>query len=155
MSVRSAGRIRQKPNRVPIIVIEPNADHWLIIRAALAQCFPEVVPKWLNHTNQAQAYLDTFSEQETERPKFILLELYQPDRQAGLSLLASLKNNPLFQAIPTIVLSASSNVEDVRAAYQFSVASYMVKPATSEEWLNYVHNFRRYWWELVCLPCSR
>jgi len=155
MNVRRSKQGKQNPDRVPILVIEPNADHWLIIRAGLAQCFPEVAPLWINHASQAQTYLANFSEQGAEPPRLILLELYQPDRQAGLSLLAAIKTNSLFQAIPTIVLSASSNVEDLTAAYQFSVASYMVKPTSTNEWLNYFHNFRRYWWELVRLPLSR
>ncbi|RYF66846.1 MAG: response regulator [Cytophagaceae bacterium] len=139
-------------NRVPILIIEPNADHWLIIRATLAQCFPEVVPVWVNQTSQVKDYLTSLGEKKAELPQMIVTELYLPDRQSGLSLLEELKSNPPYQRIPTIVLSDSSSSKDVTAAYRFKIASYMVKPTTSQEWLTSFHSFRQYWWELVRLP---
>lgn len=149
MNGSSSKQRKQSLRRVPIVVIEPNADHWLIIRAALAHSFPEVTPLWINHTLQAKAYLASLPEQGPKWPRLILMDMYLPDRQTGLSLLAYIKTNPLYQAIPVIVLSESSKAEDVADAYSFNIASYTVKPTTYHGWVNYFHSFRRYWWELV------
>jgi CheY-like chemotaxis protein len=142
---------KPKASRVPILVIEDNADHWLIIRSALAQCFPEVEPLWMNHPSQARSYLARQAEEATRLPRLILLDLYLPTREEGLALLEFIKTHPLYRKLPVVVLSASQAREDITAVYALSVASYMTKPGSYHEWLTCFYTFRRYWWETVSL----
>lgn len=144
---------RRRSNRIPILVIEDNADQWLIMRSALAQCFPEVQPIWLNHTTQVKNYLETcFVTDETKFPKLILLDLYLPRKEDSLSLLEFVKNHPVYRQLPVVVLSNSTAKGDIEDAYAFSIASYIVKPITYHQWLNCFYTFRRYWLEAVTLP---
>ncbi|SFF29578.1 response regulator [Spirosoma endophyticum] len=59
---------RRKADQAPILVIEDNANHWLIIRAALQQGFPEVTPVWASHATQALTYLQTASQEVSTNP---------------------------------------------------------------------------------------
>ena len=144
---------RRRTNRIPILVIEDNADQWLIMRSALAQCFPEVQPIWLNHAAQVKNYLETCSvTDEAKFPKLILLDLYLPRKEDSLSLLEFIKNHPVYRQLPVVALSNSTAKTDIEETYAFSVASYIVKPVTYHQWLNCFYTFRRYWLEAVTLP---
>ncbi|MVM30431.1 response regulator [Spirosoma sp. HMF4905] len=143
---------RRKTAPVPILVIEDNADQWLIIRACLTQSFPEVAPVWMNNTAQAIAYLETHAVDPVKFPRLVLADLYLPRREDGITILEFIKNHTFYRKPPVIVLSVSPSDEDIAIAYSFSAASYIVKPGNYHDWLNCFYSFRRYWWEIVKLP---
>ena len=143
---------RRKVRQLPVLVVEDNADQWLIIRSVLTQCFPEVEPVWVNNVDQAIRYLETQSAGTDKSPWLIIADLYLPRKEDGWQLLEFHKNHTFHQKPPIIVLSSSQEREDIVKVYSYSVASYIVKPATYHEWLTSFYAFRRYWWELVVLP---
>ena len=145
---------RQKANRIPILIVEDNADQWLLIRSALTQCFPEAEPVWMNYGAQTLTYLDACSLSEIKLPRLILLDLYLPSQEEGWALLNSLKAHPRYCQIPIVVLSHSKDPNDILKAYALGVASYAVKPTAYHQWLNHFYVFRRYWWESVTLPLN-
>ena len=139
----------RKAERIPILIVENDADHWLIIRSVLARCFPEVEPIWVNNAAQAVTYLQQASLSKRKMPWLILLELHLPRPKDGWSLLELLKANPGYQSIPVIVLSHSADDNDITKAYTQGVASYIVKPTTYHKWLVCMYSLRSYWWEVV------
>lgn len=58
----------RKVKQVSTLIVENNAEHWLIIRSALAQCFPEVKPVWVNNAAQIVTYLENASPNERNPP---------------------------------------------------------------------------------------
>lgn len=145
---------RRKINQVPILIVENNADHWLIMRSALAQCFPEVKPVWANNAAQISTYLENASLDKRKLPRLVLLELYLPCREEGMALLKFIKTHLVYRYIPVIVLSHSREQIDVTDSYTFGSASYIVKPITYHQWLHCFYVFRRYWWESVTSPLN-
>ncbi len=143
---------RRKTNRTPILVVENNADQWLIIRSALAQGFPEVEPIWMNHASQTLTYLDRYASDDSKLPRMILLEPYLPSQEDGWALLKSIKAHPQYQHIPVIILSHSQEQVDIVKSYSYSVAAYITKPTVNHKWLSCFYTLRRYWWELAILP---
>ncbi|GAB3742588.1 response regulator [Spirosoma lituiforme] len=144
-------RQKRKTNRLPILVIEGNADQWLIIRAVLNQCFPEVEPIWLNHAMQAKAYIETQVRDNVSLPLMVLMDWYLPAKSDGFNLLEFIKTHPSYKKLPVIIVSDSAAREDMEFAYNFSIASYLIKPGSFHDWLNCFYTFRRYWWETVSL----
>lgn len=142
---------RRKLLQIPILIVEDNADQWLIMRAALAQCFPEVEPVWVNNVAQAITYLKAQATEPAKIPRLVLSDLYLPRREEGLTLLEFVKNHVFYQKPPIIILSSSKDKEDIGMVYSFS-STYIVKPGSYHEWLNCFYTFRRYWWEIVSLP---
>ena len=143
---------RRKPVKAPILVIEDNPDHWLIIRSALSQCFPEVEPIWLNHAAQVKTYLETCLLTGSGLPKLMLLDLYLPRKEDSFSLLEFIKDHPVYRQVPIVMLSSSSDNRDIEKLYTYSVASYIVKPLTYHQWVKCFGTFRRYWLDTVTLP---
>jgi CheY-like chemotaxis protein len=143
---------QRKADRIPILIVEDDADHWLIIRSALAQCFPEVEPVWVNNAAQAVTYLEQASSSKRKLPWLILLELHLPRPQDGWLLIELIKDNPTARHIPLIILSHSKEPNEIARSYSLDIASYLVKPTTYHQWLKCFYSFRKYWWEVVTLP---
>ncbi len=146
---------RRKMQQAPILIVEDNADQWLIIRSVLTQCFPEVEPIWINNTAQTISYLQTHSQSSDKLPRLVLSDLYLPRREDGWALLEFIKTHPFSQRPLAVILSSSKDVDDIMKAYSFGIASYIIKPETYHQWLNCFYTFRRYWWEVVVSPLNR
>jgi CheY-like chemotaxis protein len=76
-------------------------------------------------------------------PTFITTDLKMPGAD-GFAVLEHLKNNPEWAVIPTIVLTASRDLDDIKKAYMLGASSYHVKPGSPEalrQQLKVLHDF--------------
>jgi len=92
---------------------------------------------------EALAYLDRWEAGEP-LPICILLDLKMP-KVSGLEVLRRLKSHPRFSTIPVIVLTTSTEDEDVNEAYRLGCNSYIVKPVEFENFMNVASNIEIYW----------
>jgi CheY-like chemotaxis protein len=76
-------------------------------------------------------------------PALILLDLKLPDKN-GLELLLWMQRLKT-RSIPVIVFTSSSNIADVKAAYEAGAASYVVKPLTSDDRRQFALLVKDYW----------
>lgn len=77
-------------------------------------------------------------------PTFISTDLKMPDMN-GFAVLEHLKHNPEWAVIPTIVLTASTDLDDIKKAYMLGASSYHVKPETSDALRAQLKILREYW----------
>ena len=77
-------------------------------------------------------------------PSFLITDLKMPGLD-GFSVLSHLKENPDRAITPTIVLSASSDPDDIRLAYALGANSYLVKPVEIEELFRLLKLTFEYW----------
>ena len=77
-------------------------------------------------------------------PTFVMTDLKMP-RVDGFAVLEFLKGNPEWAVIPTIVLSASSDPDDIKKSYMLGASSYHVKPQSAEELRNQLAVINAYW----------
>lgn len=141
-----------KSKKPTVLVVEDNADQWFLIRWAMQQRFPEVDPIWMSGANKVTKYLEVCEQSGCDLPKLILLDLYLPQRQQGWHLLQIIKTHHLYREIPVVVLSQSSDKEDISESYALRSNSYIVKPSEYDKWLDCISSFRHYWWHAVTLP---
>jgi CheY-like chemotaxis protein len=92
---------------------------------------------------EALAYLDRWEAGEP-LPICILLDLKMP-KVSGLEVLRRLKGHPRFSTIPVIVLTTSTEDEDVNEAYRLGCNSYIVKPVEFENFMDVASNIEIYW----------
>lgn len=136
-----------------VLVIEDNADHFMLIQKAMHHWLPNITLVHTTTEEHALAHLDDCLGQEWNLPKLILLDLYLPERKDGWQLLQRIKEMPTpCRQVPIVVLSYSGQTEDIITSYQLGASSYIVKPTTYQEWLDYFALIRTYWWETVTLP---
>lgn len=77
-------------------------------------------------------------------PVVILLDLKLP-KVDGLEVLKQLKNHPVYQVIPVVVLTTSTQDHDIKTAYQLGANSYIVKPVDFDKFLDVAAQIELYW----------
>jgi two-component system response regulator len=77
-------------------------------------------------------------------PKMILLDLKLPG-MSGLEVLQKVKSDPRTKHIPVVVLTSSTEEEDIHASYQLGANSYISKPVEFERFMESVKNLGLYW----------
>lgn len=78
------------------------------------------------------------------QPKIILLDLKLP-KVSGLDVLKRIKNADGLRTIPVVVLTSSSEDPDIKKAYELGANSYVVKPVSSDAFIDTMKKLGLYW----------
>ena len=131
-----------------ILVAEDNRDDRLFIERAFRKAGVKGPIQLVHDGEEAIAYLNgdgKFADREEfQYPTFIVMDLKMP-KVNGLEVLENLKKNPLWAVIPTVILSASSDQDDIKKAYLLGASAYHVKPIRSEDLQNQLRILYDYW----------
>jgi CheY-like chemotaxis protein len=84
-------------------------------------------------------------------PGIILLDLNLPGTD-GREVLKEIKQHDYLKTIPVVVFTTSSNPKDIEACYQYSVASYILKPIDIKKLVATIQGFLNYWLDLAIIP---
>ena len=77
-------------------------------------------------------------------PTFITTDLKMPDAD-GFTVLEHLRNNPEWAVIPTVVLTSSRDLDDIKKSYMLGASSYHVKPSSTEDLRHQLRELHDYW----------
>ncbi len=88
---------------------------------------------------------------DVPRPDLILLDLNLP-RKDGREVLADIKNDESLKRIPVVVLTISSDEQDILRTYNLHVNCFITKPIDFEQFLKVVHSIEDFWLTIVRLP---
>ena len=88
---------------------------------------------------------------DAPRPGIILLDLNMPKKD-GREALAEIKADESLRRIPVVVLTTSSDEQDVLRSYDLGVNSFITKPVTFAGLVEAMGAWSRYWFEIVELP---
>jgi len=80
-------------------------------------------------------------------PTFITTDLKMPGAD-GFAVLQHLKNNPEWAVIPTVVLTGSADLDDIKKAYMLGASSYHLKPSAPDGLRHILKALHTYW--LTC-----
>jgi len=115
-----------------ILIVDDDLDARDLLLLALERIGISSRAFCVNSGNEAVAYLrgeGEFADRECfPYPSLLITDLKMPDGD-GFRLLEQLNAMPRYRVVPTIVLSASSDADDVRKSYMLGASSYFVKPA--------------------------
>ena len=135
-------------NIVDILLVEDNPqDAELIIRAIKKQ---NIANPLFNAEDGAEA-LDfifcrgKFSTRDGSiQPRVILLDLKLP-KVNGLEVLKEIKMDERTRSIPVVVVTSSQEDPDIKAAYTLGANSYVVKPVSSDAFIDAMSKLGLYW----------
>ena len=83
-------------------------------------------------------------EKKDELPDIILLDLKMP-KINGIEFLSILKKDDVLKYIPTIILTTSSNQNDLLECYKIGIAGYVLKPLKYEDYVSKIEKLLAYW----------
>lgn len=137
---------------ITVLIVEDNPADIRLTQQAFAQ--QKIVSDLHAVLNGAEAL--KFLHQEGEynyapRPDIILLDLNLPLKN-GYEVLDEVKNDPDLKSIPVVVLSTSSQKEDIADCYERYANCYITKPFDFKDFLGIVRQIESFWLNTVALP---
>jgi CheY-like chemotaxis protein len=129
-----------------ILLVEDNPDDEELTMRALRKIANEVVIA--RDGSEALEFLfgtGKYAGRDTEHaPAVILLDLKLP-KLSGLDVLQRLRADPRTKLVPVVVLTSSSEDEDMLKSYRFGANSYVRKPVEFGAFANAVTQLGVYW----------
>jgi CheY-like chemotaxis protein len=137
-----------KAQNPAILFVDDSEDDQLLVVRAFRRAGITVPINCVSSGNQAIAYLKgerKFSDRSIfPYPSLIITDLKMPNGD-GFSVLQHLKSKPEWKIIPTIILSASQDLDDIKKAYMLGASSYLVKPTPFPDLQNLLKVVFDYW----------
>lgn len=131
------------PSTRPILLVEDNpVDVDLTLRAFARHNLANPV-QVARDGQEALDWIPRWEAGET-KPLVILLDVKLP-RVNGLEVLRRLREHPVSQNLPVVMLTSSSEDRDVQMAYQQHANSYIVKPVNFDNLMDVAAQIELYW----------
>jgi CheY-like chemotaxis protein len=131
-----------------VLLVEDNPDDQELIRMALeeSRILNELVV--LNDGAQALDYLfgagAYVGRDVSDTPQVVLLDLKLP-KVNGLEVLEHLRADSYTALIPVVILTSSSEEEDILASYKLGANSYVRKPVDFNHFAEAIKQLGLYW----------
>jgi len=77
-------------------------------------------------------------------PGLVLLDVRLP-KVDGIEVLRQMKGDPVYRAVPVVMLTTSQEDTDIRRCYELGANSYIVKPVDFDKFLDVVARIDLYW----------
>ena len=132
---------------VAILLVEDNASDEELTIIALKNNNIKNKIQIARDGVEALEYLFGSVDSETLKcvgPLVVLLDLKLP-RIEGLEVLRRIKSHPEAKKIPVVVLTSSSEEEDIVESYRLGVNSYIRKPVDFNQFTEAVNQIGLYW----------
>jgi two-component system response regulator len=131
-----------------ILVVEDEKGDQFLIKRAFRKIGVTGPIHAVSNGSEAIAYLmgeGKYSDREQFAfPTFIMTDLKMPEGD-GFAVLEHLKRNPEWASIPTVVLTASRDSDDIKKSYLLGASSYHVKPNDYQALCKQLKILHDYW----------
>lgn len=147
MNAKTILLVEDNPDDEELTLLALKKSHILLNEVIVARDGVEAVD-YLFATNK-------YADRDPSRmPQLILLDLKLP-RMDGLEVLKRLRADPRTKLIPVVVLTSSSEEEDVVASYSNGANSYVRKPVDFQRFADAIKQLGMYWLILNEVPPSK
>jgi CheY-like chemotaxis protein len=128
-------------NYMPILLVEDDDVDVLITRRAFSEL---KVTNELVHKVDGRDALEYLRDKSSSMPCVILLDLNMP-RMNGFEFLKIVKADDVLKKIPVVVLTTSTDGQDVIDSFNLGIAGYVVKPVNYMEFVDAIRTLHTYW----------
>ena len=128
-------------NTKPILLVEDDRVDAMIVKRALDEL---KVTNELVHTSDGKEALDYLQNKDNRKPCLILLDLNMP-KTNGIELLKIVKADDTLKKIPIVVLTTSTQEQDVIKTFKLGVAGYVIKPVDYIRFVEALRTVTLYW----------
>jgi CheY-like chemotaxis protein len=131
-----------------ILVVEDDPYHYELIERSVRSLEKANVRYDLFWVKDGEEALDFLFRRknyvQAPRPNLVLLDLRLP-KKSGLEVLEEVKRDEKLRKIPVVVLTVSTDEEDMVRAYDSGAAGFLQKPASPEEFDRLLTTVWEYW----------
>lgn len=130
-----------------ICIIDDGADY----RFLLQQIFKRFLPTYsVSFFPDGQLFLYQLSKL-SPLPDLVLLDRHMPDLDGHQTLLR-LKEQPAYQKIPVVMMSAEASTDEINGCYEAGVNSFLRKSMDFDSMKNQMTVLCQYWLEMNLRP---
>lgn len=110
-----------------VLIVEDNPDDILIADKLMRRNRVHTDFTYLGDGEECISYLSDKTRARNDWPDLILLDLHLPGKD-GWEVLKFIKQDPDLQSIPVMMLSGSSEPDDIIYSKKLGAATYLLKP---------------------------
>lgn len=132
----------------PILLVEDNANDEMFALRAFRK---NDIAREVLVARDGQQALDLLLDPAGRLPAFVLLDLKLP-KIGGLDVLQRLRAEARTRFLPVIVLTSSSQDEDLRQSYLLGANSYVCKTLDIDGFTREIGAIARYWLDINRIP---
>ncbi|GAB5540235.1 MAG: response regulator [Salibacteraceae bacterium] len=136
-----------KKNQTTIVIVDDDQEDVFTLRRAFGKENPNLNITHLSDGFMAKDYFSgghTKSRADSANTEIVLLDINMPGMN-GFDVLAYLRNRKDGHNMPIVMLTTSSNKDDISKAYALGANAYMVKPASLDGMQNLAKTFEAFW----------
>jgi CheY-like chemotaxis protein len=141
--------------KISILIADDDVDDRELIQAAFEESAAQHHIAFVENGEELIHYLQRDGHYADETlhpfPHIILLDLNMPKKD-GREALKELKSDQRFKSIPVIILTTSMEEKDIIKSYELGVNSYIIKPVTYTELVEFTRVLSQYWFDIAKLP---
>ena len=133
---------------MPILIVEDEEDHYRLIKKSLNEA--GLMMNELYRVENGQYAIDflkkegKFADSTHALPTLILLDIKLPMKN-GFEVLEEVKADENLKNIPVIMLTTTSNSEDIERAMSLGANDYIVKPVKFKDFISKISRLGYYW----------
>lgn len=135
-----------------ILLVEDNEDDVLLTQRGFRQSRLAINMHHVPNGKECMAFLrmeGPYANAPT--PDLLLLDLNMPIMN-GREVMAEMDADEKLQHLPVVILTTSSDEQDVLTMYRLRCSSYIVKPIDFDQFVRVVRSITDYWFTVVVLP---
>ena len=132
----------------PVLLVEDDSIDAMTVQRAFRDL---KVTNPLKRTVNGEDALAYLRNPANDKPCVILLDLNMP-KLDGREVLRQMADYPNLRRIATVVLTTSSQEQDILYSYDLGAKSYIAKPENLERYESVLRVLEHYWFHIVLLP---
>jgi len=137
---------------INVLLVEDSKVQAELIKRALAELTSLNLVEIVEDGVEAMAYLRREGRyQNATRPGLVLLDINMP-RKNGFEVLREMKEDAGLRKIPVVILTSSSEDQDVVKSYEDGASTFIAKPVTKKDLQKTFAFFADYWTQTAKLP---
>ena len=137
-----------------ILLVEDSLMSARVTIGALKNSAVQHRMTWLKDGNDASSFLGrTGLYTHAPRPDLILLDLELPGK-GGRELLHQIRNDEALSNTPVVILTSSTDAEDIAETGRLEVDGYLNKPVDLTKFLKLVQDLSRFWRDDMIVPAA-
>ncbi|APZ47489.1 response regulator [Polaribacter reichenbachii] len=125
-------------SKLKILLVEDNQIEVIKLKRSISKELQNYVLTIAGNGFEALECVDV------DVPDMILLDLNMPDMN-GIEFLTIIKQKENLRHIPVIILTTSSNNDDISECYALGIAGYILKPLKFEDYELKIKTIMNYW----------
>lgn len=134
-----------------IIVLEDNHEDFVVLEMA---CEELDRPIKLIRFHSAEQLIDEIHKESFGSPALFLIDLRMPGH-GGITALKTIKKHPLMHVTPCVVVSTSTNPQDIFNCYQSGASAFHEKLIETPRMIERLKTVLRYWLDEAILAPTR